>query len=221
MSNYSSDFFKLHPPINEFFEEHGERVTYPKGHYITHQSDESQYMNLLIDGVVDITHVFPNGTVRIVGYILPNMVFAQAGSMWGFSDGHITSIAQTPVRLLRVPRGMYLAQLEKNAAFSAANAEMLFHNQIALMSRVIIHGAKGIEAQCLQWIWFMVRFYGKHTGDICEIVIPVTQSTIADMLFVTRASVNPVLRKLTNEGLIELKKHTLRILSIKKLKAAL
>lgn len=221
MPGFSSEFFKPYPAINAFFEEQGERVTYPKGHYITHQSDDSQHMNLIVSGVVDLTHVFPDGTVRIIGYLLPHMVFSQSGSLWGFSDGRITSIAQTPVTLLRVSRSAYVTHMESNTAFAAANAEMLFHNQIVLMNRVIIHGAKGVEAQCIYWLWFMVRFYGRRTDDTCEIVVPITQSAIADMIFATRASVNPVLGKLTDDGIIELKKHTLRILSIKKLKALL
>lgn len=215
---FTSDFFIPKEVINTYFKKHGEEVTYPKGHYIIHQSDEGKYMYLLVDGIIRLSHIFPDNNEQTIGYYIPGMLFGQIGSFWGFDDGRVTSAAETPVKALRINRGDFTAIFEKNPDFTAAFMELLMRNQICLVNRTTIHGAKGIENQCLRWIWFMAKFYGQDDKNIRNINIPITQSTIANMLGVTRASVNPVLQKFIKQKLISIEKKHMRVLNMDKLR---
>lgn len=212
-----SDFFTPKKPINDFFQKNGEEISYPVGQTVVHQKDGPPYTFLLTDGVVRITCEFPGNLTRTIGYLVPNMTFAQAGIFYSFAGGQLHFVADTPITVRRVKNGMFLEQLGKDIAFANAYVEMLSRNQIGLLNRVAAIGAKGIEAQVAHWLNFMAVYFGRRDGNECEIVVPLTRQAIADMIFATRESVHVAVQDLIRMKIMRINRKRLTIINMDKL----
>lgn len=213
-----SDYFTEKKVISNFFAEHGERVSHPTGQFVVHQQDLSDlHMALITRGVIRITRSFANDLERTVAYMLPHTLFSQPGSFFGFTGGRLNFVAETPITIQRIPRSIFLDHTEKDIDLAVAYNEVLARNQVCLLSRIAAQGAKGIDAQCIHWLLFMATYYGVRTDNACTIVVPLTQSSIADMIFATRESVNGALKKIVAEKVISIEHKTITVLDMKRL----
>lgn len=212
-----SDYFAPKPVINDFFQENGELVSYQVGHFVIHQKDEYGYMSLLTKGVVRATCSFDEELERTVVYIIPNTILGQPGANYGFKEGRLNFIAETPITVFRVRKELFMKRIKENALFSSEYVGMLQRNQIALLNRIASLSAKGVDAQCAHLLNFMRLYYGVRKGNTCEIIVPLTQTAIAEMIFATRESVNGAIKNLIDGKIIRSDKKKVTILNIKKL----
>ncbi len=212
-----SDFFTPKLALNDFFYENGELVNYPVGHFVIHQKDEYGYMSLVIKGAIRATCSFDEDLERTVAYIIPNTIIGQPGANYGFKDGRLNFVAETPITVRRVKKELFMKRIKENAHFTSDYVDVLQRNQIVLLNRVAALSAKGVDAQCAHLLNFMRLYYGVRKGNTCEIVVPLTQTSIAEMIFATRESVNSSIKNLIVEKIIKSEKKKITILNIKKL----
>lgn len=197
----------------DFFLKHGDPIRYEKGQHIVWHKDESPWVFFLTEGLVRVSFSFPDGTRRTLGYFVPGVTFAQAGSFISDTDIKIEYTAEKSLTLYRIPRDIFLLQLEHDPVFARDFLTLTLKNQMLLIERIVYLGEKGMLRKCARWILFMNKYYGKNNGDVREIVVPITQDTIAEFLHATRESVSPIIHEFEEKGYIHITK---KCLSIKK-----
>lgn len=214
-----SEFFTYSELFENCFFEHGELVEYKKGQHIVWHKDKSEWVFFSQEGLVRVSFILPDDTSRIIGYFTPGMVFAQSGSFWGKNDGMLSYIAEIPTKAYRMKRKTFLKCLQENPAGMQEYLNMTLRNQIFLIDRVVYQGEKGLLAKCVRWLLFMAKYYGKTKRNKCDLIVPLTQETVANFLGTTRESINVTLRGLESDGYIKLATKKITIKDLKGLQA--
>ncbi|MCA9332166.1 Crp/Fnr family transcriptional regulator [Candidatus Saccharibacteria bacterium] len=198
-----SGFFEFQKAHQKFFQQQGNRYLYKKGQYLVSSNDESSRMFFLHSGLVEASFSLSDGSSRIIGYFLPGMSFTKSGAFFDeyFSDIEYRAIVPSEVYCLS--RDSFMQQLDKDQEFNAEYRTWLLKVQLLLIERIVYQGQNTIKKKLLGWLVFMCRYYGTpHNGGIL-IEIPITQSTMANFLHITRVSVGKEIRKLVSEGIIQ------------------
>src|SRR5690606_3891644 len=160
---------------------------------------------------------FPGSTDRTIIYMVPGHIFTQTGVLHGFDHGRVNCIAETPVVVYRDSKHVSLHAIQSNHDLHRAYHDILQRHTTCLPNRIAVQGVKGITAQCAHWLRFMSQYYGAGEGERREIVIPLTQTDIAEMMFVTRESANVALQEFIHKKVIHFARKRLTILDISKL----
>jgi CRP-like cAMP-binding protein len=205
----------------DFFLKHGDPVRYERGEHLVWHKDESIWVFFLLEGIVRISFSFSTGTRGTVGYFVPGSTFAQTGSFVADSDIHLEYIAETKIFAYRIPRDIFLLQIDRDASFAQDLLNFTLRNQRILLERIMYQGEKGVYRKCIRWLLFMAKYYSKKESTGHKILVPITQDTAADFLYVTRESAGKVLANLEKKGLITFSKKYLSIPSSEKLSSLL
>lgn len=202
------------------FRQQGQEVVFKKNQFFADHHDIHPWVYYLEEGVIKLSFNM-SGDERIIGYFVPNMMFAQSRVFYEQDSGNIQYSSITKARALRVSREFYLQQLEKNEALRHEYIQCILHNQTFLIDRVAYHGENNVEKKFLRWVLFMLKFYGIEGNGSHYIGLPLTQETISHFLHVTRETVNKVIAQYTRQGLIQIRHKHIYALDLAKIKAIL
>ena len=207
-----SSFFKTYPSLETYFAKHGEDIAYEKGQHLVWRNDESLWVYLLRSGFVRASFSFPDGTRRIIGFFVPGSVFAQSGSFFADKDGMLSYSAETPVTVLRVKRSHFLQSLDTGTDMAKDYLDLTLRNQIFLVDRLMYQGEAGIRKKFARWLLFMCKYYCLDASNPGTIRIPLTQTTIADFLHITRESANAVIKEFVDKEYIRVESKVITII---------
>ena len=189
-----------------FFQEHGERVTIKKGQIFARKEEVHPWVYYLEAGIVQVAFSYGKGDNRLIGYFVPDMMFAQSKIFYEGDSGVLEYEAVTNMQALRVPRNDYMQEVESNHEFCAEYRECILHNQTYMIDRVIYQAEPNVEKKFLRWVLFMLKYYGVERDDHQMIGLKLTQNTIADFLFVSRETVNKTLIHFVQLGIVAVEK---------------
>lgn len=191
----------------EFFRQNGQEVQFKKHQYFADPQDVHPWVYYLEEGIIKLSFDM-SGDERIIGYFVPNMMFAQSRVFYEPDSGNIQYSSVTKARAIRVRRELYLKEIESNQLLRNEYIQCILHNQTYLIDRLVFHGENNVEKKFLRWVLFMLKFYGIQTNDAHYIGIPLTQETISHFLHVSRETINKVMAHYVKTGLISVdKKH--------------
>lgn len=216
-----NSFFGYNSVHEKFFKAHGNTVPFKRGQYLVAAMDESPWVFFLADGLVKVQFGFNNGTERLIGYFLPGMTFAQSGSFFSDSGGELEYIAATPNSVYRIRREVFLQQLQVDLDFSSAYLDMILKNQIFLIERIVYQGENTVEKKFLRWLLFMMKYYGQESAGTCQIMIPITQTEIANFLHTSRVSVSNAMIPLCDKQVISITSKYITVHDAARIKALL
>lgn len=223
LTTQMKSFFQKEASHVSFFKEHGERIVYKKGQHIVWPADNFPWVYNLESGFARVTFAGKDDDARIIGFFTPGTTFAQVGSFFDSDSGTIEYLAETPVVVHRVKRDAFFEKLDTDKEFAKSYLNISLRNQIFLIDRIVYQGENGISKKMIRWILFMVKYYGVDVpnSNHVEIEIPLTQTTIASFLHVTRESANAAIRELVKKNLIEVSNKKIVILDCAALKKEL
>lgn len=203
----TDSFFDYQHAHEAFFRTHGTKITYKKGHPIVSPHDDSPWVYFLVEGYVDVSFGFYDGSERLIGYFLPGMSFAKIGAFFDREDGMLQYCPITPVTVYRISQDVFLQELARSSAMNAEYISWLLKVQILLIERIVFLGQPTMRLRVLHWLMFMRKYYGETlpTGG-CRIAMPLTHDTIGNFLHTTRESVGVVLRDLQARGVVRIEK---------------
>lgn len=188
-----------------FFRKHGQEVIFKKNQFFADPHDIHPWVYYLEEGMIKLSFDM-SGDERIIGYFVPNMMFAQSRVFYEADSGNILYSSVTKAKAVRVSREQYLAEIETNAVLRHEYIQCMLHNQTFLIDRVAFHGENNVEKKFLRWVLFMLKFYGIQTSTEHYVGIPLTQETISHFLHVSRETINKVMAHHIKSGLIAVEK---------------
>ncbi len=185
---------------------------YKKGSIIFSQGDEPEFIHILLDGRVIVSNNTINGNEHIIN------IFNNIGDMFGevflFSFNRLyenSAYAEQDCDILCIP---------KHFLYSPCHNSCKQHNQVIanmlsiladkayfLNQRVQILSCNSLRGKLIKLI------FQYSNGDTSK--IPFGREQLAAFLGSTRPSVSRELMKMQADGLIEIKKNTVKILDLK------
>ena len=98
---------------------------------------------------------------------------------------------------------------------------MILKNQIFLIERIVYQGENTVEKKFLRWLLFMMKYYGQESAGTCQIMIPITQTEIANFLHTSRVSVSNAMIPLCDKQVISITSKYITVHDAARIKALL
>ncbi|MGP4115335.1 Crp/Fnr family transcriptional regulator [Streptomyces sp. 4N509B] len=183
----------------------------PAGHVLRHAGDPASHLVLLLRGRVAATDGTRSGRVVRLGEWAGPCALDKVAVIDG--RGHTATLtALTPCSVRALPRDRFLSVVDDAPAVRAHVLRVLAGQARRHQERVTATATLPAEARLAAWLLGDAAS-GAASGGGTSVALPGTQQDLADLLGVTRVTVNRALSRLRRDGLIEVGRHTITILA--------
>jgi CRP/FNR family transcriptional regulator len=201
-----------HPDLPEFADLHRGHRTVQAGTDLIRQGEISKDVYVLVDGWAMLTILLEDGRRQIVEFCLP-------GAMFGFepvADAPMPYSAQTitEATLCVLPERELMAFVGQRPEMAVALARTCGRHRMLDFQHLVNIGRRNARervASLLLELFIRLRLHGANRS-VAAVDLPLTQEHIGDALGLTNIHVNRVLRRLREDGIVQLRAHVLEIL---------
>ncbi len=124
-----------------------------------------------------------------------------------FTDlpAHWDVVAQTPVRVRVVPRRKFEALVRKNPDL-AMQLLRLFAQRFSVHRLFgLDHSAHSLKERLIKMLYFLSLSYEKESPNTASVMMSLSQDELSKVVGVSRQKLNPALKGLEREGLLQIK----------------
>jgi CRP/FNR family transcriptional regulator, cyclic AMP receptor protein len=174
--------------------------TYARRDVLVQEGDVADSFHIVLDGRIAISVATPSGESAIVNIMGPDSHFGEV-SLLGRPDPRRTATitALEPVRTLSIPAGVFHGLRERNPRLEQLVSEILARRVDELSAQLVEAMYDSLERRVVRRLAALtVTYAGSHE----EVTIPLTQEELAQLAGGARPSVNQVLRRLTEDGVL-------------------
>ncbi|WP_207481184.1 helix-turn-helix domain-containing protein [Arenibaculum pallidiluteum] len=167
---------------------------------IFHQGGSADALFRLVDGVVRIHKLLPDGRRQIVGFL-------QAGDFFGlaFGDTYLyTAEAVTVATVRRMSRSRVDAVMDEHPALRQRLLVVTAEELIAAQDQMLLLGRKNAVEKICSFLTMLSRRRARQGKDPARLHVPMSRADIADYLGLTIETVSRTITKLKTAGTIRL-----------------
>ncbi|MBT2458003.1 Crp/Fnr family transcriptional regulator [Streptomyces sp. ISL-86] len=180
---------------------------YPAGHALRGEGDPASHLVLLLRGRVAATSTTRSGRVLCFGEWAAPCALDKVAVIDG--HGHTATLtALTPCSVRTLPRDLFLTVIDDVSSVRRHVLRVLAGQARSHQEKITMTATMPAEARLAAWL--LNEAASDARGSIA---LPGTQQVLADLLGVTRVTVNRVLSRLRRDGLIEVDRHAIAILA--------
>ncbi|ENU47921.1 Crp/Fnr family transcriptional regulator [Acinetobacter nosocomialis] len=208
-------FSVLPEAFQKFILEHGKQITFEKNSYVFHAQDEFDGIYTVLEGSISLGYVDVNGNEALSAIAEPIMWFGEI-SLIDYEPRSHDAIALKKSTVLHIPAKPLNDLLKDNpyywyyfARLTSQKLRYVFLEQIAIQTR-------SLSQRLAQRLLFIVEGYGNHL-IVQERQIHISQDQLANMLTVSRQTINYELNLLEKQNIIKISFRKIEILDIEKL----
>ncbi|MDH2591160.1 Crp/Fnr family transcriptional regulator [Acinetobacter nosocomialis] len=208
-------FSVLPEAFQKFILEHGKQITFEKNSYVFHAKDEFNGIYTVLEGSISLGYVDVNGNEALSAIAEPIMWFGEISLIDHEPRSH-DAIALKKSTVLHIPAKPLNELLKDNpyywyyfARLTSQKLRYVFLEQIAIQTR-------SLSQRLAQRLLFIVEGYGNHL-IVQERQIHISQDQLANMLTVSRQTINHELNLLEKQNIIKISFRKIEILDIEKL----
>lgn len=209
-------WFSLLPEaFQNFILEHGKQITFEKNNYVFRAQDDFNGIYTVLEGSISLGYVDVNGNEALSAIAEPIMWFGEISLIDHEPRSH-DAIAFKKSIVLHIPAKPLNELLKDNpyywyyfARLTSQKLRYVFLEQIAIQTR-------SISQRLAQRLLFILEGYGNHL-IVQERQIHISQDQLANMLTVSRQTINHELNLLEKQNIIKIAFRKIEILDIEKL----
>lgn len=208
-------FSVLPEAFQKFILEYGKQITFEKNSYVFHAKDEFNGIYTVLEGSISLGYVDVNGNEALSAIAEPIMWFGEISLIDHEPRSH-DAIALKKSTVLHIPAKPLNELLKDNpyywyyfARLTSQKLRYVFLEQIAIQTR-------SLSQRLAQRLLFIVEGYGNHL-IVQERQIHISQDQLANMLTVSRQTINHELNLLEKQNIIKISFRKIEILDIEKL----
>lgn len=208
-------FSVLPEAFQKFILEHGKQVTFEKNSYVFHAKDEFNGIYTVLEGSISLGYVDVNGNEALSAIAEPIMWFGEISLIDHEPRSH-DAIALKKSTVLHIPAKPLNDLLKDNpyywyyfARLTSQKLRYVFLEQIAIQTR-------SLSQRLAQRLLFILEGYGNHL-IVQERQIHISQDQLANMLTVSRQTINHELNLLEKQNFIKISFRKIEILDMEKL----
>ena len=176
--------------------------TYARREVLVHEGEDSASFHIVLDGRVAVQITKPSGETSIVNIMGPDSHFGEV-SLLGADTPYRTAtvVALEPVRTLSIPASVFHELRERNPELEQLVSRLLAQRVHELTTLLVEAMYDSLDRRVVRRLTALCLVYGT-SGE--TVTIPLTQEEVAELCGGTRPSVNQVLHRLVDEGILEL-----------------
>lgn len=182
---------------------------YQKGQMIAQAGDECNALMIMLKGSVKGEMMDPSGKSIKIEDIEPPKPLAVAFIFGENNTCPVNIIANNEVELFRLPKESMIKLLQKSALFLNNFMDIISNRAQFLSEKIRFLSFQTIRGKLAH---YLLQIAGPVDG---EVILPKSQEELATMFGVTRPSLGRAIRDMHNDGLIEAKGKSIRILDRK------
>ncbi len=209
-------FSQLTEPFQQFVIEHGKKLVIEKNAAVFHAQDQFDGVYGVLEGSISLGYIDVNGNEAIAAIAEPIMWFGEISLIDNQPRSH-DAIALKKSVVLQIPGEPLKEFLLKNpyywyyfALLTSQKLRYVFLEQIAIQTQMI-------SQRLAQRLLFILEGYGNR-ASINDLNIQISQDQLANMLTVSRQTVNQELNHFEKQGVIQLGFKKIQVIDLNKLK---
>ncbi|ENV63298.1 MAG: Crp/Fnr family transcriptional regulator [Acinetobacter junii] len=198
----NSWFSHLAEPFKQFILDHGKKLIIEKNAAVFNAQDQFDGVYGVLDGSISLGYIDVNGNEAIAAIAEPIMWFGEISLIDKQPRSH-DAIALKKSVVLQIPAQPLNEFLSKNpyywyffALLTSQKLRYVFLEQIAIQTQTI-------SQRLAQRLLFILEGYGNRSS-IQDLNIQISQDQLANMLTVSRQTVNQELNAFEKQGIIQL-----------------
>ncbi|MDO7192089.1 Crp/Fnr family transcriptional regulator [Acinetobacter nosocomialis] len=208
-------FSVLPEAFQNFILEYGKQITFEKNSYIFRAQDKFNGIYTVLEGSISLGYVDVNGNEALSAIAEPIMWFGEISLIDHEPRSH-DAIALKKSTVLHIPAKPLNDLLKDNpyywyyfARLTSQKLRYVFLEQIAIQTR-------SLSQRLAQRLLFILEGYGNHL-IVQERQIHISQDQLANMLTVSRQTINHELNLLEKQNIIKISFRKIEILDMEKL----
>ena len=180
--------------------------TYARRETLVSEGDPSDSFHIILDGRVAIRVTRPTGDTAIVNILGPDSHFGEVSLLSEDQSGRTASVvALEKVRTLSIPASVFHELRERNPRLERLVSRLLAQRVDELSAQLIEAMYDPLERRVARrLVALTVAFGAGASAGPGPVTIPLTQDELAELVGGTRPSVNQLLRRFVEEGMVEL-----------------
>jgi CRP-like cAMP-binding protein len=175
---------------------------YAKGEILFHEGDVAESLHLVRAGHLAVRVSTPDGERATLNVLRAGDHVGELALLPG--GGHrrsATVAALEPAETAVLPASVFADLCQSHPAVQGLLVDLLATRVRELSERLLEMMYVGLDRRVYRCLLDLADVYGTGRG---EVVVPLTQEQIADLVGGTRPSVNQVLQRLLDQGVIDL-----------------
>ncbi|SDO16424.1 Crp/Fnr family transcriptional regulator [Alkalicoccus daliensis] len=222
---YSNNFFKQFPIFRDLTADELKEVAqiasqkaYPRGNTIFVEGEKRTAVYFILSGLVKVFKVSSEGQEQVISFLQTEEMFPHVG-FFDDTDYPATATAVTNVQLLRIPIDAFDQLLLRNPKIAIKVMKVMGEKLLELQQRIQSITSQDVFTRIIGALVKFSRELGKvqTDGKTIKINMPMTNTDLANLIGVTRESVNRALNRLKKEGIIEHSRKEILILDMERL----
>lgn len=222
---YSNNFFKQFPIFRDLTADELEEVAqiasqkdYPRGGTIFIEGEKRTAVYFILSGLVKVFKVSSEGQEQVISFLQTEEMFPHVG-FFDDTDYPATATAVTNVQLLRIPIEAFDQLLLRNPKIAIKVMKVMGEKLLELQQRIQSITSQDVFTRIIGALVKFSRELGKVQADgkTIKINMPMTNTDLANLIGVTRESVNRALNRLKKEGIIEHSRKEILVLDMERL----
>ena len=182
----------------------GKENRYSRRDVVVHEGDVADSFHIVLDGRAAVRVTTPAGENAIVNILGPDSHFGEV-SLLGRSDPRRTAsiVALEPMRTLSIPAGVFRELRDRNPRLEQLVSSILARRVDELSAQLVESMYDSLEQRVTQRLASLAEIYSTSSAVV---TVPLTQDELSQLVGGARPSVNQVLRRLVDEGVIEVRR---------------
>jgi CRP-like cAMP-binding protein len=178
----------------------GKVNNYARRDVLVHEGDIADSFHIVLDGRAAVRVTTPTGESAIVNILGRDDHFGEV-SLIGLEDPRRTAsiVALEPMRTLSIPAGIFRDLRERNPRLEQLVSAILARRVDELSAQLVEAMYDSLESRVLHRL---IRLADTYTSSSGPITIPLTQDELSQLVGGARPTVNQILRRLVEEGVI-------------------
>ncbi|NIK12049.1 Crp/Fnr family transcriptional regulator [Alkalibacillus almallahensis] len=206
---YSMGFFRQFPIFQDLADEELQEVNdianqrdMKKGNVVFHQGEARDAVFFVISGLIKIYKVSESGQEQVINFIHSNDMFPHVG-FFDDSPYPATAVTLTDTHLLAIPIEAFENLLIQKPKISIKVMRVMGKKILDLQSRVQQISTKTVFERTVSMLIQLTDELGENetSGEI-TLNLPITNTDLANMVGVTRESVNRTFNQLKKSNII-------------------
>ena len=174
---------------------------YQRRETLVNEGDDSDSFHIVLDGHVAVRLTKPSGDTAIVNILGPDSHFGEVSLLNRHADKRTaTVVALEAVRTLSIPADVFHELRDRNPRMEQLVTQILVQRVDELSALLVEAMYDSLETRVVRRLVRLAQTYRPRSG---QITIPLTQDELAELVGGTRPSVNQVLRRLVDQGELE------------------
>ncbi len=184
---------------------HTRRRSYARGEILVREGDPSDTLHLVESGRLAIRVDTPGGETAMLNVLGPGTWFGELSLLGGDAPVRTaTVVALEPASTRALPAAIFADLRRQHPAIGELLLTMMARRIEELSARLLEAMYTGLDRRVYGRLLALARTYSTDHLGRRPVTVPVTQEQLAELVGSTRPSVNQVLQRLSQRGVIEL-----------------